>query len=75
MNRILIRFNTKWQEDELKRKWRVLENGIETLAHQVHISIPCTTHEEEVPGAGLKWHFLCWGKTTWDGNHHVAIGA
>lgn len=29
-NRILIRFNTKFEEDTQKRKWRVLVDGVES---------------------------------------------
>lgn len=67
-NRILVRFNTKWTEDGEKRKWRVLENGIETLAHDVSITIPCTTIQEDVEGSGTRWHFLCYGGVTWNGS-------
>lgn len=67
-NRILVRFNTKWKEDELLRKWRVLENGVETLAHEVSITIPCKTIQEDVT-EGTRWHFLCWGEAVWDGTN------
>jgi hypothetical protein len=68
-NRILVRFNTKWQEDIQGRKWRVLENGVETLTDNVIITIPCSTIQEDVPVSGTRWHFLCYGTVFWnDGN-------
>lgn len=63
-NRILVRFNTKWQVDELKRKWRVLENDIEHLAQDVEVTIPCVSIQEDVQ-EGTRWHFLCWGDVYW----------
>ena len=64
-NRILVRFNTKWQEDVMQRKWRVLMNGEEKLAHEILITIPCKIIQEDVPDVGTKWHFLCYGNVTW----------
>jgi hypothetical protein len=67
-DRILVRFNTKWLEDELGRQWRVLVNGKETLAHSVNINTFCETIEEEVDGV-QKFHFLSYGKVYWDGDN------
>ena len=64
-NRILVRFNTKWPEDIKCRKWRVLVNGEERLAHDILITIPCKTIQEDVPNVGTKWHFLCYGNVVW----------
>lgn len=63
-DRILVRFNTKWQNDQQKRQWRVLVNGEEQLAHKVEIKVASETIEEEVAGE-QKFHFLCSGKTIW----------
>lgn len=61
---ILIRFNTKWQDDELKRQWRVVIEGKERLADKVNISVPCETHEEPINGE-QKFHFKCFGRIKW----------
>ncbi len=63
-DRILVRFNTKWQNDPQKRQWRVLVNGVEALAHKVDIRTASETIEEEIAGE-QKFHFLCFGKTVW----------
>jgi hypothetical protein len=63
-DRILVRFNTKWKEDPEKRQWRVLVNGVETLANDVFIKNGSETVEEEISGE-KKFHFLCFGKVTW----------
>jgi hypothetical protein len=59
-NKILIRFNTKWQEDPLKRTWRVLINGEEKLASEVCVEVPSqSTVEDVAPGVtegGIKPH-------------------
>jgi hypothetical protein len=70
MNRILIRFNTRFQDDELKRTWRVLINGQEYLAENVQINIPCETLYEPVDGVP-KWHFLCHGVVLWENNKAI----
>lgn len=59
--RILVRFNTKFEDDKLKRKWRVLLNGIEHLAHNVAINVPCETITEPIDTGEIKHHFLCYG--------------
>jgi len=60
-DRILVRFNTKFQEDPDQRHWRVLVNGQETLAHRVEINVPAKTVMEQV-GSEEKYHILCYGK-------------
>ena len=70
-SRILVRFNTKWQEDPDGRKWRVLEDGKETLARKVFMNLPCETVEEPVDGVP-KYHFLSHGRVYWnDGDAYV----
>ena len=64
-DRILVRFNTKWRDDWQNRQWRILVNGVETLAHKVVINTQMETIEEEVSGE-QKFHFLCSGKVIWD---------
>jgi len=68
--RILIRFNTKFEQDELKRKWRVLIDGEEKLAEKVYVSVPCETVIENV-GDDTKYHVMCHGIVKWD--HNIAI--
>ncbi len=65
-NRILVRFNTKHEQDTGHRKWRVLVDGDEKLADHVKITVPCETIMEEV-GSVEKYHFLCYGEVRWDG--------
>lgn len=72
-DRILVRFNTKFAEDDLKRNWRVLVNGEETLAHEVKINIPCETIVERIATGEIKYHFLCWGHVSFDENHTAII--
>jgi hypothetical protein len=64
-DRILIRFNTKFEEDPDKRKWRVLVNGEERLAHQVDIYAFTTTITEPIATGEIKHHFLCEGCVVW----------
>ena len=65
-DRILIRFNTKWEQDELKRRWRVLVNGEETLAHNVITYGYCETITEPISTGEIKDHFLAYGRVVWD---------
>ncbi len=67
-DRILVRFNTKWEQDPLKRTWRVLVNGEEKLASDVHIDVPCRSIVEDVEPGVTKYHMLCYGKVSWDGD-------
>ncbi len=64
--RILIRFNTKFEEDPLKRKWRVLIDGEESLAHKVQTYGPCETVTEPIATGEIKHHFLCIGFVVWE---------
>lgn len=70
-DRILLRFNTKWQDDPTTRKWRVLVNGEEKLARKVYLNLPCETVEEAVDGVA-KFHLMCHGRVFWnDGDAYV----
>ncbi len=64
MSRILIRFNTKHEMDAGHRKWRVVVDGVETLANKVHVTVPCETICEDV-GGSEKYHFMCHGQVSW----------
>lgn len=68
---ILIRFNTKWEDDPQKRQWRILVEGKETLASHISIKVPCYTIEEPVDGI-KKFHFLCVGQVNWIPNSNCA---
>lgn len=72
-DRILIRFNTKFESDPLKRTWRVLVNGEESLAHQVDVRVPCSTITEPIATGEVKHHFLCFGKVTIDDSHVATV--
>ena len=65
-DRILVRFNTKWREDPQTRQWRVLVNGVESLARKVLLKTRCETIEENIDGE-QKFHFLCFGSVNWNG--------
>jgi hypothetical protein len=65
MDRILIRFNTKHSDDPQGRKWRLLINNQESLAHHISIRIPCETITEEVAPGVTKYHILCYGTVYW----------
>ena len=67
MDRILLRFNTKFEEDPARRTWRVLVNGAETLASKVIIKVNGETIQEDVAGIP-KYHILCIGCVVWDGS-------
>lgn len=71
--RILIRFNTKADQDPLKRCWRVLQDGVETLAHRVVTYTTCETITEPIESGEIKHHFLCYGNVVWDDNHNASI--
>ena len=61
LDRILVRFNNKWQNDPKHRKWRVLVNGDEILASEVIIKVNSISVEEPVNGE-IKYHLKCYGK-------------
>ncbi len=65
MDRILVRFNTKFGDDPDGRRWRVLVNGSERLAHKVVMMIPCETVTEPIVSGEIKDHFLCFGAVDW----------
>jgi len=73
-DKILIRFNTKWQEDEQKRTWRVLINGVEYLASKVNVNVPCVSTMEDIEPGVTKWHMLCYGKVYWKGTESFIEG-
>ncbi len=66
MSRILLRFNTKFEEDKKRRTWRVLVDGIEKLASKVYINVTSETITEDVAPGVTKYHVLCHGNVTWD---------
>lgn len=66
-DRILVRFNTKWGQDPLKRQWRVLTNGQEKLAEKVVIREDVETISEPVNNEP-KFHFLMHGHSKWEEN-------
>lgn len=73
MDRILLRFNTKFLEDPSQRKWRVLVNGEEQLAHQIEVRVPCETITEPISTGEIKHHFLCHGYLHWEADFVVKI--
>ncbi|MBC8063535.1 MAG: hypothetical protein H7Y17_01795 [Chlorobia bacterium] len=74
-DRILVRFNTKVADDPEGRAWRVLVNGVETLAHKVHIEVPCESITEPIATGEIKHHFLCRGRVRWSQDHVATVVA
>lgn len=74
-DRILVRFNTKVADDSEGRAWRVLENGIETLAHKVLIEVPCESITEPISTGEIKHHILCHGNVIWSEDHVATVVA
>jgi hypothetical protein len=72
-SRILIRFNTKFEEDSEKRKWRLLVDGEESLAHKITFYTFGETITETIPTGEVKHHILCEGTVRWEENHHAKI--
>lgn len=72
-HRILIRFNTKFEEDSLSRKWRVLVDGVESLAHKVKIHGICETITEPIASGEIKHHFLCVGYLIWEDDFEATV--
>lgn len=71
-DRILVRFNNKWEVDKEKRKWRLLINDIEFLVHSIKIKCEANTLEEPINGEP-KYHFLCLGIVNWIDQNNVEI--
>jgi hypothetical protein len=72
-DRILIRFNTKFEECPAKLKWRVLVNGQEFLADKVYIEVPCESITEPISTGEIKHHILCHGKAVWEDSYTVRV--
>lgn len=68
MARVLLRFNTKFEEDPKRRTWRVLVDGTEKLADKVYINVLAETITEDVAPGVTKYHVLCHGNVAWDGD-------
>jgi hypothetical protein len=58
MNTINIRYNTKATETDTLH-WRVLINGVETLASEVEVNTKLKTTKDWIEGVGYKWHITC----------------
>jgi hypothetical protein len=72
-DRILIRFNTKHADDPEGRRWRVLVNGEERLAHTVRILAPVETITEPIATGEVKDHFLAEGFVAWEEGHRATV--
>lgn len=64
-DRILLTFNTKFEEDPQKRKWKVLVNEVERLAHQIVVIAYAETVVERIPQGEERCSFLCEGRVVW----------
>lgn len=74
MARILLRFNTKFEQDPKQRTWRVLEDGVEKLASKVFIQCDGQTIQEDIDGVP-KYHVLFNGKTLWADDEATIISS
>jgi len=70
MPTIKIRYNTQCRDDV--HHWRVLVDGIETLASEVRIESPSYTTRDLIEGIGEKWHLTTEATTVeWQGSRCV----
>jgi hypothetical protein len=59
MNKVNIRYNTKATDTDTLH-WRVLINGVESLASDVEIhNVSVRTTKDYIEGVGEKWHITC----------------
>ena len=56
-SKIQIRYNTDVNDDFLY--WRVITNGVERLASDIKINIPCQGTKDFIEGVGMKHHISC----------------
>ncbi len=66
-SRILVRFNTKYETDPQRRRWRVLTDGQERLADKVVTHAIWESIEEPVDGI-QKYHMMYQGRCKWNGD-------
>jgi hypothetical protein len=58
MSKISIRYNTKATENDTLH-WRVLIDGVESLASDVEVNTKLWTTKDWIEGVGWKWHITC----------------
>jgi hypothetical protein len=58
VSKINIRYNTKAKENDTLH-WRVVINGIESLASDVEVNVKLRTTKDWIEGVGWKWHISC----------------
>ncbi len=54
---IKIRYNTSVNDDFLY--WRVIIDGVEHLASDIKINVPCYGTKDHIEGVGYKHHITC----------------
>lgn len=64
MKKYQLRFNTQHKGSNLR--WRLFEDGRESLAEHIHILVPCFD-ESTQEGEEVKWNIACMGTAHWDG--------
>jgi hypothetical protein len=73
MSKISIRYNTKAKENDTLH-WRVVIDGIETLASDVEVNTRLWTTKDWIEEVGWKWHITCESTDIqWDENHKCII--
>jgi hypothetical protein len=58
VSKINIRYNTKAKENDTLH-WRVVINGVESLASDVEVNVKLRTTKDWIEGVGWKWHISC----------------
>jgi hypothetical protein len=65
--KIQLRFNTDKLRDDSLLPWRVIVDGKQQLAEEVHLCVEAHTSVDEIAPGVLKWHVTCEGVAVWDG--------
>jgi len=55
---VKIRYNTS-ASSETDLQWRVIIDGVERLASDIHINCKSWTSKDYIEGIGWKWHISC----------------
>lgn len=57
LNEVKIRYNHDAGESPLK--WRLVINGVESIAEEITILVPSHTTSDFIEGIGQKYHISC----------------
>ena len=66
-NEVKIRYNHDAGESPLK--WRLVVNGVESIAEEIQLLLPSYTTSDFIEGVGQKYHISCQPDLIiWDGS-------